>query len=127
MGLLILGSSMTKYDIKGQYFGTDRTSPNYIDRPEAIEANRLWKWYVDNVYKNNTLSLSDLGRASKLVQEYRKWGIEFQIIETAPKIDGLQLGRFIGYDLSLNAGISLLSWGLTYHNRMIKDPKKGHP
>lgn len=124
MGLLILGRQMSNYQIRGQYLGTERLEPTYIERPNAIEINKLWDWYIHSKTEDETLRLSDLDKAWTLIKEYRKWGLEYQLLEAAPTAEGLQIGRFIGYDLSVGHGSSMLSWGMTYHNRLEKDPKK---
>jgi hypothetical protein len=124
VGLLILDGAMLKYEIGGRYFGTHRVEPIFIEHEGAIEVNKLWDWYIHAKTQNGTLSLSDLFKARTLIQEYRKWGMEFQLVELAPNADALKIGQFIGYDLSFRSGYSLLSWGVTYHSRIGQDSKK---
>ncbi len=124
MGLLILDGPRSEYEINGQYLGTARWEPTHIEKPEAGEVNNLWNWYIYSITEDGTLRLSDLDKAKNLVNEYRKWGEEYQIIEVASFANELQIGQFIGYDLSYGVGLSLLSWGLTFYNRLEKDPKK---
>jgi hypothetical protein len=124
MGILILDGPMIKNKTSGKYLGTHRVSPNYIEHPDASGTNKLWNWYIHSQSEDGTYSISDINKAKELISEYRRWGMEFQIIETASTSDELRLGYFIGYDLSYKSGYSLLSWGLTYHNRRLKDSKK---
>lgn len=105
------------------YMGTYRKSPEYYDTlSDSHLINRLWEWYVQKEQDAGGLNIADLHQARELVSEYKKQGLNYNIIEIADRQADLQTGRFIGYDLSYQNHDSMLSWGLKFnlHSPLIK-------
>ena len=68
MGLIIRDGPMSKYQIRGQYLGTHRIEPIYIEKHGADDVNELWNWYIHSKSEGEALSLSDLDKARELIK-----------------------------------------------------------
>jgi hypothetical protein len=108
MKLLILAD--TKYDNK-IYRGTDRNTPYYHEELEELhEVNQAFIWFCSEVSAGSVVH--DLEKAKRLVKAYKHLPTpeRFELIEVTTGVNqAVNSAQFLGYDLSANYSLSLLS------------------
>ena len=112
--LLVLGGPLVPKGELSSYRGTYRMPPTYCNQyPLDHMINRAFAHFAARA--GNTGFLDNYDEAIKLLRLYKESHPPqyFDVIEVTFDLENATLpGSFLGYDVTLEGGFSLLSWGL---------------
>lgn len=107
MNYVILGKPMQYAE--PSYRGLHRNNPEHIDDPVII---KYWDWYIDNFGDAQYLNDCDKKQAYELIKEYKKHGLNYELIRVANDFEENNKDQFIGIDIATRGGYSILQMGL---------------